>query len=827
MKNVLIALALALSACGPPVNSACDRGALDALAGGGPGEILDVCPGLPPALRGALQDQDVDVGALATLWDCDAPLEAALEGPMQALDADQRCDLRAALPATDPLAFAFADGAPIAGVLLSRWLEREGYPSEDAKSVGAAVVGGLPEGARPIALAGEPLSAEVDHTLVLRADGALEGTELQALSGEVAVLASSGAPASSLAPVLTEAHGRIDSLALIGQSEEGLARQVRVVPGPAEPGIGFAGAIEIHLHPDGNLLVHGTPLRKTEAVSDLRNRVDALLAEGVPGAGVRLVPHGVSMDRVLQAADALAHIQGLVLAPGDAACGPAPAGMVCVEGASLAVGTGHRVISPFLIDVSRSSLADYESCVEAGSCRGTPRRGSGPQVLTDLSWGEALRFCVWGGKTLPTEWQWEQAAASGKLDDATEGPGEWTLSNQAHECGEACLGIDPIGICGGAESCGSSMGRVVRGGAADARRAEPPTSQAFGVRCVRPFPQPADVDVPALQPLEPPSEALLALFHGSPEDPIELKPLCDGIGGQAHLDCKDPVTYVIGNEPRAHLFMPHIAGLGGGYVGVASDQNYSQAAIAQTRWLWLMDYDPKVVSVHRMNGVFIRASETPEAFVEWYRPGRRREAQAKVEAELGDDELTQLALRNLRVWGDRLHAHYSIGLAAPEGREGIDGKFVPAGPPDFGWLRNPAHYAHIRTLWQQGRVRAVKGDMLGSAGMQGIGKAAREMGVPIRIYYTSNAPFAWGGMMTPEYRRNVQALPMDRHSLLVQTLGTRSGYGQTTYWHHSLVRGPVLQERLAHPGFDHVSKVVYDRALGEDPDLTLVGLERK
>ena len=73
----------------------------------------------------------------------------------------------------------------------------------------------------------------------------------------------------------------------------------------------------------------------------------------------------------------------------------------------------------------------------------------------------------------------------------------------------------------------------------------------------------------------------------------------------------------------------------------------------------------------------------------------------------------------------------------------------------------------------------MKGDMLAKNTMQGIGAAARAMGVTIRIYYPSNAPECWP--FSEQYKKNVLALPFDDKSIVLQTLsGIKAGYGITS-----------------------------------------------
>ena len=76
----------------------------------------------------------------------------------------------------------------------------------------------------------------------------------------------------------------------------------------------------------------------------------------------------------------------------------------------------HNVwLSAYFIDRYEVTNAEYAKCVSAGVC--TP-----PDAYTDanhpvvfVTWQNAQDYCVWQGKCLPTEAEWENAA-QGDLD---------------------------------------------------------------------------------------------------------------------------------------------------------------------------------------------------------------------------------------------------------------------------------------------------------------------------------------------------------------------------------------------------------------------------
>jgi eukaryotic-like serine/threonine-protein kinase len=73
-------------------------------------------------------------------------------------------------------------------------------------------------------------------------------------------------------------------------------------------------------------------------------------------------------------------------------------------------------LDTYWIDQTEVTNQQYSACVTDGGCRslgpnayvGNTARGSHPVVY--VTWSDALNFCQWAGKTLPTEAQWEKAA---------------------------------------------------------------------------------------------------------------------------------------------------------------------------------------------------------------------------------------------------------------------------------------------------------------------------------------------------------------------------------------------------------------------------------
>ena len=254
--------------------------------------------------------------------------------------------------------------------------------------------------------------------------------------------------------------------------------------------------------------------------------------------------------------------------------------------------------------------------------------------------------------------------------------------------------------------------------------------------------------------------------------------------------------YPASNERRIDLFQKHIAGLGGGYIGVGTDQNLTFVAWAKSDFAWLIDFDYVSVDVNRIHLFFIAQSPDIAAFRRLWDRKNRKTSFAMLEQRFGG-EPDFYRIRNAfkvahRGWNDVPERLKELGY--------MERKFQLST-----FTNSPADYAYIRQMVLENRIVALPGDLKGPNTLLAIGDAARRMEMPIRVVYTSNAEEY---MRFPaQLRKNLLGLPVDDRGLIIRTtttgtkgeLGFPTGekYPDTFPFHYNIQPLPVFQAWLA------------------------------
>jgi len=268
---------------------------------------------------------------------------------------------------------------------------------------------------------------------------------------------------------------------------------------------------------------------------------------------------------------------------------------------------------------------------------------------------------------------------------------------------------------------------------------------------------PAGRDTPVPAPL---TDAERAVLNGTPEDAAPEK-----LGGVD--ESQEGRHYLTGDEWNLHVLYPYVRDVGGGYLGVGTDQCYLLIGWARSSLAWLTDYDPWVSDLHRAYLAFFEQAATPAELMEWFAPKGRARGLARLDERwAGDPRLP--AIR--QVYGSfHEKVYWRLKRLATEMRK--------AGVPSF--VTDQAEYDHVRALVTAGRVRPMLGNLLADKGLKGAAEAAVKLGVSLRVVYLSNAEGYWS--YPDQFRANMTALPSDERSLVVRTIASKWTNGDYRY----------------------------------------------
>jgi len=247
-----------------------------------------------------------------------------------------------------------------------------------------------------------------------------------------------------------------------------------------------------------------------------------------------------------------------------------------------------------------------------------------------------------------------------------------------------------------------------------------------------------------------PKADMQALFFGSPEE--TLKPTIWDTGDTT-----------VTNEDRLEIYEPHIRGIGGGYFGVGSIQNFTLAAWARSEYIWLMDFTRIVVAANKIHIAFLKRLKTPDEHkLMWNKKKSVVEADKIIDEEFkGSDELAFIK-ESYRKASPYLQITF-----------GFIEKLSKKRPYTY-WLNNQEQYDYLKKLALENRIRALRGNLNGDVTVNGIADAAKKMGVPIRILYYSNAEEYFRGYKEP-FKKSFSAIPVDEKSFVVRTISFNKG----------------------------------------------------
>ncbi|MBS0618227.1 MAG: SUMF1/EgtB/PvdO family nonheme iron enzyme [Spirochaetes bacterium] len=481
----------------------------------------------------------------------------------------------------------------------------------------------------------------------------------------------------------------------------------------------------------------------------------------------------------------------------------------------LAVDAAPAVSNNVLIEAAVVTNADYARCVADLQCDANSyykpgdSRANAASPALGLNIEATLRYCAWAGGRLPTLAELKAGAAHTDFQKSAfaEWSNSWQLSPGASctvKNKNICEPANPLGICSGVFPCDKSLKlkKTFNPNTNETAAIAYATKTQLAFRCASDNNPPTQAPPWMLKnppaplgdpgPLSAKERELLQNLEAT--DTLN-KPICKAkYTSPAH--CKDPVTYFTPNESQNYFFAPYIRNLGGGYAGVAADANYSYIALAKSRFVWLFDFDVNINALHRIIRAFVVESPSVADFLAKFEKRNSKAALdilAKYYSERSDLDFIQQVYRNN---APNLLKHYRMSARA-DAKQG-----------DFGWLRHAENYRYIRLLYTQDRIAIVPGDMLKDKSMRSIGKAAKALGVPIRVYYPSNAEEFWDySTNDANYKRNVLSLPFDEASITFRSVheypwhpAWRKGF--KGFWHYVVHGAYNYQKKLLLPHYD-------------------------
>lgn len=217
--------------------------------------------------------------------------------------------------------------------------------------------------------------------------------------------------------------------------------------------------------------------------------------------------------------------------------------------------------------------------------------------------------------------------------------------------------------------------------------------------------------------------------------------------------------FTVSNEYRHDLWFDDLRGLGGAYVGVASDQNYTLIATARSEIAYLIDLDRQVVDLHGIYASLISVAPDPAAFMALF-DGKASARRAAREAILAG-------------FAGRPTADRTRALTFFEAQREVLAEYLQKvrNEQTGSWLADAGAYAYVRAMFASGRIRVLQGNLLGKTAMPSIARSADALGLTIKVLYLSNAEEYL--FYNDGFAANVRALPAARESVVLRTIHDR------------------------------------------------------
>jgi hypothetical protein len=265
--------------------------------------------------------------------------------------------------------------------------------------------------------------------------------------------------------------------------------------------------------------------------------------------------------------------------------------------------------------------------------------------------------------------------------------------------------------------------------------------------------------------------------------------------------------YWVSNENSHFLWHDVLDGLGGSLMGVGTDQLYLFAGWARSDLLIPLDFDQEIVNLHYAYAVVFDMAPTPAEFIELWSDDNAATVEARLR-EVYTDEAQQRAV--VRAY-DVAHEHVRSRL-----RRVVR---IHEEIPTF--LTDQAQYDHVRSLWADGRVFPIRGDLTADAAMLDLGDALRASGLDMRVLYLSNAEQYFDYI--PAFRRNIIELPSSDASVVIRTLGWElHGFVEGEEYHYNTQSLTNFQQWMRESRVERAGRILRYNEDTEIPGYSLI-----
>jgi hypothetical protein len=213
--------------------------------------------------------------------------------------------------------------------------------------------------------------------------------------------------------------------------------------------------------------------------------------------------------------------------------------------------------------------------------------------------------------------------------------------------------------------------------------------------------------------------------------------------------------FIVSDEKRHDRFREVLNGVGGVFIGVGTDQNYTMAGWAKPELLVLLDFDQVVVDLHGIYRLVFLQAKTPQEFRRWWSFPERTKLKALLREHTPEGPVRAGMLSTLAL--TRPTVAHNLDLLMQRYRNN--------GVPFF--MNDESLFQVVRNLFLEDRVVAVRGDLTARRTLSDLATVLLAHRRVVRVLYLSNAEQYF--RYAPAFRQNLLGLPYDAQSWILRT----------------------------------------------------------